>query len=365
MGDGRKSEAETDQVAAEAKVPSRPFLSFCSFPSFSSTCWRWQKKRGARGEGKKLPFLPFLQAFFHPFPYRHYPLPPPHTLRLFAFCCCNSFTPTFFLLPAGVAQAIRPLPALLAATTRQRRQQQRTGRRRKGERRRRRWRWKERGNERRRGGCAKKREKPPPPLSPGAHFPRVPLLLLLCTTLTNDCYGGGGGAAHWQSMAWLPPPFFLLLLFFHQLFLSISSSLPPPLPSHSDRARKWRSSPSPSPFPKCFAFLPPPFFLTYPFRLSSTTTSLLFSASITAFFCANMCPRSFLSPPFSDRCRVPFSSFSLLILLLLPPTFQFWKGKKSREGKARPREERQRERGKNTRENPLSPAFLESHPCER
>ncbi len=78
MGDGRTSEAETDQVAAEAKVPSRPFLSFCSFPSFSSTCWRRQKKEALEGKERSFPlppslfcrlsFIPFLTDIIHCLP---------------------------------------------------------------------------------------------------------------------------------------------------------------------------------------------------------------------------------------------------------------------------------------------------------
>ncbi len=156
--------------------------------------------------------------------------------------------------------------------------------------------------EKKRGMREKKREKPPPPLSPGAHFPRVPLLLLLCTYHPHErllwwwWWSGslainGMAASPVLSAASLLSPAFSLYLVVSPS--AIAFSFRP-----SEEVEKL---PSPSPFlplPQMFCFSPPSLFLTYPFRLSSTTTSLLFSASITAFFCANMCPRSFLFPSF-------------------------------------------------------------------
>ncbi len=338
------------------KFPPDPFSLFALFRLFLPPAGGG-KKRGARGEGKKLlPPLPFLQAFFHPLPYRHYPLPPPHTLRLFALLL-QLIHPTFSLLPAGVAQAIRPLPALLAATTRQRRQQQRTGRRRKGERRRRRWRWKERGNERRRGGCAKKgrsrrRRSRQVLIFPESLFSfSVPpsrttaRVVVVVERLTGNQWHGC-----------LPRSFCCFSSFTSFFSLSRRLSLRHCLliPTERGSGEAPLPLPLPPPSPNVLLFSPLPFpNLPFSSLLHHHISSLLRFHH--RFFSAPTCvPEVSFSPPFSDRCRVPFSSFSLLILLLLPPTFQFWKGKKSREGKARPREERQRKREEKTHGKILS-----------
>ncbi len=118
MGDGRTSEAETDQVAAEAKVPSRPFLSFCSFPSFSSTCWRRQKKEALEGKERSFPlppslfcrlsFIPFLTDIIHCLPLTPFVYSPfaaaTHSPPLFSF-----FQPAL-LKPSARSPPFSPQP---------------------------------------------------------------------------------------------------------------------------------------------------------------------------------------------------------------------------------------------------------------